>query len=168
MNSTASHDGADNDPVTDGHQPGIPHLATKIAITVTAQNGDSREHNLVVSRVRTDSAGSVSLGASTTGDIDWIKATLEAERMYRIVVKSEATGNYRTISDSLLVGLYTGDGTKNYIRGTLSVPQGHRHEPRLHYYAGSAGVYYISVRGYEDDTSTYDLLVAEVLGTLAG
>ena len=96
------------------------------------------------------------------GDVDWIKVTLEAGQMYRIVVKSKATRNYRTITDPLLLGLYTGDGTENYIRGTLSVPDGRRHEPRLHYYAESGGVYYISVRGYEDDTGAYDLLVAEV------
>ena len=309
LKATASHDGADNDVVADGHQLAIPHLAADMAITVTAQNGDTREHTVIVSRVHTDSAGKVSVGGSATGeiacteefdvfavdlvtdelyrfdlegidngdgvlagpklmglfklvygtaipvgdtadflggrgtnssevyhepkperqakaskstyyivvgggtgatggyrlsvshedkatadtstraaaevlpwhkssgkrgryhfrgaigepgDIDWFKVNLEADQMYRIVVKSAATGNYRTLTDPLLIGLYTGDGTENYIRGTLAVPSGHQLQARIHYYAKSTGVYYVSVRGFQDDTGSYDLLVMEV------
>ena len=96
------------------------------------------------------------------GDVDWIKATLEAEQMYRIVVKSATTGNYRTLTQPILMGLYTGDGAENYISGTLAVPQGNRFEPRIHYYAETAGDYYVSAKGYGDGVGAYDLLVAEV------
>ena len=96
------------------------------------------------------------------GDHDWIKATLEAEQMYRIVIKSAATGNYRTLTEPILGGLYTGDGSENYISGTLAVPNGNRVESRIHYYAESAGVYYISAWGFGNDWGSYDLLVMEV------
>ena len=96
------------------------------------------------------------------GDVDWIKVTLEAEQMYRIVMKSATTGNYRTVAEPILLGLYTGDGTVNYIRGTLAAPYGHRFEARIHYYAESAGVYYVSLSGFGDDTGSYDLLVMAV------
>ncbi len=309
LKATSSHDSADNDTDTDGHQLGIPHLAAKMAITVTAQSGDTREHTLVVSRVNTDSAPKVRVGGSATGDIagaelfdvfavdlvtdelyrfnlegvdngdgaltgpklmglfklvhgtavpvgdtadfpggqganssevyhepkpdgqakatkatyyivvgggtgatggyrlsvsyedeatadtstgaaaevlpshkssgkrgrhhfrgaigepgdvDWIKVTLEEDQMYRIVVKSAAGGNYRTISEPILIGLYTGDETANYIQGTLAVPSGLQLQARIHYYAKSAGVYYASVMGFADDMGSYDLLVMEV------
>ena len=309
LKAGASLGGADSDAVTDGHQLAIPDLTAEMTITVTAQNSDTREHTLTVSRVNTGSAqkvrvrGSVtddvaspeefavvavdlvtdelyrfgvegvdngngalanprllglfklvygtavpvgdtedflgghganssevyhepkpegqgpatraayyivvgsengdsggyrlsvsyedeaSADSSTTataevlsssngsgkrgryhfrgaigepGDVDWIKATLEAEQMYSIVAKSSTSGNYRTLSEPIIPGLYTGDGTENYIRGTLAVPQGDRFEARLHYYAETAGVYYIPVMGYGDGVGAYDLLVAEV------
>ena len=96
------------------------------------------------------------------GDHDWIKVTLEAGQMYRIVIKSGATGDYRTMTEPILGGLYTGDGSGNYISGTLAVPSGSRVESRIHYYAESAGVYYISAWGFGDDWGSYDLLVMEV------
>ncbi len=309
LKATSTHDGADNDANTDGHQLAIPHLTARMGVTVAAQNGDAREHSLIVSRVNTDSAPKVSVRGSATGDIvdaeefdvfavdlvtdelyrfdlegadngegalagprlmglfklvygtaipvgdtadflggrgtttsevyhepkpegqakassatyyvvvggdagatggyrlslsyedeatadastdataevlpsskrsgkrgryhfrgaigepgdvDWMKVILEEDQMYRIVVKSATTGNYRTLSEPILQGLYTGDGTENYIRGTLAAPFGHRSEARIHYYAKSAGVYYVSVRGFEHDTGAYDLLVMEV------
>ena len=54
--------------------------------------------------------------------------------MYRIVVKSAASGNYRTITEPLLLGLYTDDGTANYIRGTVAVPSARQRQARIHYY----------------------------------
>ena len=309
LKATASLCGTDNDAVADGHQLAIPDLIADMTITVTAHNGDTREHTLTVSRVNTDSAPKVHVRGSVTGDIaspeefgvvavdlvtdelyrlelegvdngdgalanprllglfklvngvavpvgdtedflgghgtnssevnhepkpegqgpasnatyyivvgsenggsggyrlsmsyedkatadssttataevltssngsgkrgvyhfrgaigepgdvDWIKATLEAEQMYRIVVKSSTSGNYRTLTDPILVGLYTGDGTPNCISGTLAVPLGNRHDARIHYYAETAGVYYVAARGYGDDVGAYDLLVAEV------
>ena len=309
LKATASHGGADSDAVAGGHQMAIPDLTVDMTITVTAQNGDTREHSLTVSRVSTDNAQKVRVGGSVTGDIaspeefavvaldlvtdelyrfdlegidsgdgalanprllglfkpvhgtavpvgdtedflgghgtnssevyhepkpegqpqasratyyvvvgsengatggyrlslsyedeasgdtattataevlassessgkrgfnnfrgavgepgdvDWVKVTLEAEQMYRIVLKSATNGNFRTLSHPLLVGLYTGDGTENYIDGTLAVPYGHRLEARLHYYAETSGVYYISVKGFCDDIGSYDLLVMEV------
>ena len=96
------------------------------------------------------------------GDRDWIKVTLEAEQMYRIVVKSAVTGNYRTLTEPILVGLYTGDGSENYISGTLAVPNARRGEARIHYYAESSGVYYVALQGFGDDWGSYDLLVMEV------
>ena len=99
MNSSASHDGADNDAVTEGHQLGIPHLAANMAITVTAQNGDTREHKLVVSRVHTDSAGSVSVGGSTTGGIagaeefDVIAVDLVTDELYRLDLEGIDNGD---------------------------------------------------------------------------
>ena len=309
LESSASLGGADNDAVAEGHQLAIPHLAAKMSIAVTAQNGVTREHTLTVSRVNADSAPKVRVGGSVTGDIvsgelfnvlavdlvtdelyrlelegtnngdgtltgpklmglfkrvrgtaipvgeeadfpggqgtnstevhhepkpegqakatqstyyivvggeagatggyrlsvsyedeatansstaaaaevlpwhkssgkrgryhfrgaigepgdvDWIKVTLEADQMYRIVVKSTATGNLRTLSEPILTGLYTGDGAENYIGGTLAVPSGRQLQARIHFYAKSAGVYYASVRGFQDDTGSYDLLVMEV------
>ena len=309
LKATPSYGGADADAATDGHQLAIPDLAAGVTITVTAQDGDTQEHTLTVSRVNTDSAQRVLVGGSATGDItspeefavvaldlvtdelyrfdlegvdngngaladprllglfelvygtavpvgntadflggqgsnssevyhepkperqakatrstyyvvvggaagaaggyrlsvsyedeasadsstdaaaevlpstkssgkrgryhfrgvigepddiDWIKVTLEAEQMYRIVLKSATTGNLRTLTEPILIGLYTGDGTENYIWGTLATPYGHRFEARIHYYAESAGVYYISARGFADDTGSYDLLVVEM------
>ena len=95
------------------------------------------------------------------GDRDWVKVTLKAEQMYRIVVKSGAD-NYRTLTEPILIGLYTGDGSENYISGTLSVPDARRGDARIHYYAESAGVYYVSVMGFGDDWGSFDLLVMEV------
>ena len=95
------------------------------------------------------------------GDRDWIKVTLEADQMYGIVIKSATTGNYRTLSEPILGGLYTDDDPENYIRGTLTIPSGNRFEPRLHYYAKSSGVYYISAMGFGDKVGAYDLLVME-------
>ena len=94
-------------------------------------------------------------------DVDWVKVTLEADQMYRIVMKSATTGNYRTLTEPL-IGLYTADDTENYIRGTRAAPYGHRLEARLHYYVESGGVYYVSMRGFENGTGSYDLLVMEV------
>ncbi len=308
LESSASLGGDDNDAVADGHQLAIPHLAAKMTITVTAQNGDTREHTLVISRVNADSAPKVQVGGSATGDIvkgelfdvlavdlvtdelyrfelegtnngdgtlkgpklmglfkrvrgtaipvgekadfpggrgtnssevyhepkpegqgkatkatyyivvggdtgatgdyrlsfsyedeatadsttsaaaevllsskssgkrgryhfrgaigepgdvDWIKVILEADQMYRIVVKSKTTGNLRTLSEPLL-WLYIDDGTVDYIQGTLAVPSVRERQARIHYYAKSEAVYYISVSAYEDDTGSYDLLVMEV------
>ncbi len=309
LKAQPSYGSPDNDAVTDGHQLAIPGLTAEMAITVTAQNGDTSEHTLTVSRVNTSSADRVPVGGSATGDItsseefdvvavdlvtdelyrfdlegvdngdgaladprllglfklvhgtaipvgdtpdfqggqgansaevyhepkpagqgpatreryyivlgggngasggyslsvshqdeataessttataevlpsskssgkrskhhfrgaigepgdvDWIKVTLEADQMYRIVMKSATTGNFRTLTEPLLIGLYTGDGTENYIWGTLAAPYGHRSEARIHYYAESAGVYYVALRGFENDTGSYDLLVMEV------
>ena len=96
------------------------------------------------------------------GDVDWIKVTLKAGQMYRIVQKSSATGNYRTLVEPILIGLYTGNGPTNYIEGTAAFPYGRRAESRIHYYAESAGADYVSVRGFGDGTGSYDLLVMEV------
>ena len=111
LKATSTHDGADNDANADGHQLAIPHLAARMAITVTAQNGDTREHTLIVSRVNTDSAQRVRVRASATGDIagaeefDVFAVDLVTDELYRFELEGIDNGG-GALAGPKLMGLF--------------------------------------------------------------
>ena len=115
---------------------------------------------------RTDTAGTVAVGGSTTGDIeigfdrDWFAVTLDGGKTYRFDLEGSPTsaGN---LSDPYLRGLY--DATGNLIRGTTNDDGGTAYNSRVTFTANEDATYYVSAGAYGYAEGTYTLSVEEVL-----
>ena len=104
------------------------------------------------------SATHFSGSVGTAGDADWIKVALSADQMYRFALKGESSDNGTLRTP--IVALYTGAG--KYIQGAYDLLSGRGRDARLHYYVETAGDYWVSASGFEDETGTYKLRVAAV------
>jgi hypothetical protein len=114
----------------------------------------------------TDTAGTVAVGGSATGEIefngdrDWFAVTLEANKTYRFDLKGSDSGA-GSLYDPYLHGLYDSDG--NRISGTGSDAGGIGHNSRVTFSATEAGTYYVSA-GADGwfGQGTYTLSVTDV------
>lgn len=109
-------------------------------------------------------AGAVSVGGSTTGNIeeaadtDWFAVTLTAGHTYQINLKG-SDSNGGTLTDALIEGLYNASGS--LISGTSDDDSGTGDDSLLTYGCTSTGTYYIAAAGYGSDTGTYTLSVTD-------
>ena len=117
----------------------------------------------------TDTAGTVAVGGSATGEIvgdddrDWFAVTLEAGRTYRIDLEGWHTGA-GILRDPHLRGIYDADGT--LIPGTTDDDGGVGDNSRVTFTADADAVYYVAAGAYEGPRpygdGDYTLSVADV------
>ena len=117
----------------------------------------------------TDTTGTVAVGGSATGEIDfygdrdWLAVTLEAGKIYRFDLEGSGTDG-GTLRDPYLRGIHDADG--NLIYGTTNDDGGTDHNSRVTFRATEPGIYYVSASAYEDIwgsyRGTYTLSVEEV------
>ena len=113
----------------------------------------------------TDTAGTVAVGGSATGEIeiggdrDWFAVTLEADKTYRFNLEGSPTGA-GTLYDTYLRGLY--DAAGNLISGTTNSNSGYGGNSRVTFTATADATYYVSAGAYRANAGTYTLSVEEV------
>ena len=192
LKAAASHGRADSDTVAGGHQLAIPDLTAAMTITVTAQNGDTREQSLTVSRVSTGNAQKVRVRGSVTGDIAGteefavVAVDLVTDEFYRFDLEGLDNGD-GALANPRLLGLFKlvhgtaipVDNTEDFLggHGTNSSevyhepkPEGQAQASRATYYVvvgsenGATGGYRLSL-SYEDEASgdTSTTATADVL-----
>ena len=117
----------------------------------------------------TGTSGTVAVGGSTTGDIDyagdrdWFAVTLEAGKTYRIDLEGLATGA-GTLWDPYLRGVHDAEGV--LLAGTTNNNGGAGYDSRVTFTAHEAGTYYVAAGARGDDEGTYTLSVTDVTDTL--
>ena len=105
-------------------------------------------------------AGSVGVGASTTGEIeeagdqDWFAISLQAGTTYQFDLEGSVT-NAGTLPDTYLRGVY--DSSGSLIRGTTNDDGGSGVNSQLEFTAGSTGTYFIAAGAYGSNIGTYTL-----------
>ena len=114
----------------------------------------------------TETTGAVTVGGSTTGDIefpgdrDWFAVSLDANKTYQIDLKGSPTGD-GTLSDPYLRGVHDADG--DLIAGTTNDDGGTGRNSQLFFTADDAGTYYVAAGAYWSYLGTYTLSVEEVM-----
>ena len=117
----------------------------------------------------TDTAGTVTVGGSTTGrihyphDRDWFRVTLEAGKEYQIDLRGTHAGG-GTLFDPYLRGVHDSDGSM--IDSTAKNDGGITYSSRLDFTPDATGTYYIAAGGAGYHTGTYTLEVVEVEETM--
>ncbi len=107
-------------------------------------------------------AGSVSVGSSTTGEIessadrDWFAVDLQAGQTYQIDLEGNPTGA-GTLEDTFIRGIFDSGGIQ--IDGTTNDDGGISVNSQLEFTATSTGTHYISAGAFGGDTGTYTLSV---------
>ena len=109
--------------------------------------------------------GTVSVGGSTTGDIefagdvDWFKVVLVTGKTYRIDLESWITGA-GTVFDPYLRGIHDVNGA--LIAGTTDDDGGRGDNSRVEFMATTGGTYYVAAGAKRAYEGTYTLSVEEV------
>ncbi|ARE40618.1 MSHA pilin protein MshA [Rhodovulum sp. P5] len=108
------------------------------------------------------SAGSVSVGGSVSGEIDtgydrdWFAVDLVAGQSYTISL--EGSGTYGgSLDDPLIEGIYNASGS--YISGTYNDDGGQGYNALVDFTPSASGTYYIAAAAYSTGTGTYTLSV---------
>ena len=118
----------------------------------------------------TDTTGTVAVGGSVTGEIDfygdrdWLAVTLEADKTYRFDLEGSGTDR-GTLRDPYLRGIHDADG--NLIDGTTNHDGGAGYNSRVTFRATEPGIYYVSASGYGYGEGTYTLSVEEIVDDYA-
>ncbi len=116
----------------------------------------------------TGTTGTVAVGGSATGDIDygndrdWFAVELEAGRTYRIDLEGLRTGA-GTLNDPYLYGVHDADG--NLVPGTTNDDGGWWLNSRVTFTPDAAGTYYVAAGAFNRYTvgeGTYTLSVTDV------
>ena len=113
----------------------------------------------------TDTAGTVTVGGSATGEIeeggdrDWFAVTLEAGKTYRFELEGSGT-DAGSLSDPYLRGIHDADG--NLIAGTTNDSGGTGNNSRVTFTATEDATYYVSAGAFLTYEGTYTLSVREV------
>ena len=113
----------------------------------------------------TGTTGTVTVGDSTTGDIefsgdrDWFAVILEAGKTYRIDLEGSPTGD-GTLRDAFLRGVHDEDGV--LIAGTTNNNGGTGRNSQLFFTADDAGTYYVAAGAHGSRLGTYTLSVEEI------
>ena len=119
-------------------------------------------------RSDTQTTGTVAVGGSTTGEIDyendrdWFAVTLEANRAYQFDLKGLLTGD-GTIYDPYLGGIFDANG--NLMRNTRNDDGGERQNSRVVFTPAEDATYYVAAGGhggYRVNEGTYTLSVTDV------
>ncbi len=117
----------------------------------------------------TDTTGSVAVGGSATGEIefrtdrDWFAVTLEAGKSYRFDLKGKGTGD-GTLVDPYLRGIHDAEGS--LIEGTANSDRGGSYynggwNSRVEFTATEDATYYVSAGSNDIALGTYTLSVSE-------
>ena len=112
----------------------------------------------------TETTGTVTVGDSTTGDIefsgdqDWFAVNLEAGKAYQIDLRGSPTGD-GTLSDPYLRGVHDANGA--LIAGTTSDDRVADKNSQLFFTADDTGTYYVAAGAYADHLGTYTVSVRE-------
>ena len=115
----------------------------------------------------TGDIGTVSVGGSTTGDIefagdvDWFAVDLVVGKTYRFDLESWITGA-GTVFDPYLRGIHAANGT--LISGTTDDDGGVGDNSRVEFTASATGTYYVAAGAKRAYEGTYTLSVEEVDG----
>ena len=118
----------------------------------------------------TGTTGTVAVGSSTTGDIDyardrdWFAVTLEAGKIYRIDLEGLDTGA-GTLCDPYLRGVYDAEGVR--LAGTTNNDGGAGDNSRVFFTAQEAGTYYVAAGAFRSWEGTYTLSVTDVTDGVA-
>ena len=113
----------------------------------------------------TDTAGTASVGGSSTGEIeyrddrDWFAVTLEADKVYRIDLEGSRT-EAGTLYDPYLRGVYDADGDR--ISGTTNDDGGAYYNSRMDFTATENATYYVAAGADGNRTGTYTLSVTDI------
>ena len=113
----------------------------------------------------TDTAGTVAVGGSATGEIelrddrDWFAVELEAGKTYRFDLEGSRT-SAGSLSDPYLRGIH--DAAGDLITGTADDESGTGHNSRVEFTATEDATYYVSAGAYQSHRGTYTLSVEEV------
>ena len=113
----------------------------------------------------TGTTGTVAVGDSTTGEIDytgdrdWFAVTLEMGEIYRSDLEGSATGD-GTLSDPYLRGVYDENGV--LLDGTTNDNGGAGRNSRVVFTAQADGTYYVAAGAYSSREGTYTLSVANI------
>ena len=113
----------------------------------------------------TGTSGTVEVGGSATGEIDyagdrdWFAVTLEAGRTYRIDLEGPMTGG-GTLRDPYLHGVHDADGV--LLDGTTNDDDGAGRSSRVTFTAEYDGTYYVSAGAEYDGEGTCTLSVTDV------
>ena len=122
----------------------------------------------------TQTTGTVSVGGSTTGEIevaddqDWFRVSLDAGKTYRIDLEGSSTDD-GTLSvphlrvydgDGNWVGVY--DSSGDWVSYAFDTFSGVGTNSRFFFDAETAGTYYIAASGHQNRTGTYRLSVTEI------
>ena len=116
----------------------------------------------------TQTAGTVAVGGSATGEIetskdfDWFAVDLVAGHTYVIDLEGADSGG-GALQDPVLRGLYDAGG--NRIEGTRDSDGGIGRDARLTFTATTTGTYYIEARGHSNHTGDYTVRVTEWVDT---
>lgn len=108
------------------------------------------------------SAGSVSVGGSSTGNIelsgdqDWFGVFLSSSSTYQIDLEGAPT-SMGTLSDPYLRGIYDSGGS--LVSATYNDDSGVGYNSLLEFTPISSGMYYLSAGGYSSHTGTYKISV---------
>ena len=136
-------------------------------VAVDTQGGFRGDYRISMSRVDddytadTDTTGTVSVGGTATGridyegDSDWFAVTLEADKLYRIDQIAKDVAN----PDTYLRGIHDADG--DLIAGTTDDDGGRGWNSRLYFTPEEAGIYYVAASTWSG-RGTYTLSVTEV------
>ena len=121
----------------------------------------------------TDTDGTVAVGASTVGEIDyqydrdWFAVELEAGTVYRIDIKgswSDRHGTlhdpYLSLQDPRLYGIHDANG--DLIAGTQDEDGGYVQDSLLTFTAEADGIYYIAAGTDRSELGTYKVFVTQV------
>ena len=131
-----------------GNSEGLNDLPADITSTATTTADAS------VEGTATHFSGAVGVA----GDRDWIKVSLSADQMHRFALKGSSTNRGTLVTP--VAALY--DSTGTYIDGAFDLLSGSGRNARLHYYVETAGDYWVSAGGHNDETGTYQLRVVAV------
>ena len=113
----------------------------------------------------TDTAGTVAVGGSATGeidyggDLDWFAVTLEAGRTYRFSLEGTAT-DAGTLFDPYLRGIHDSNG--NVIAGSGDNNRGEGRNALVTFTATETGTHYVSAGAWGDFEGTYRLSVTDL------
>ena len=113
----------------------------------------------------TDTSGTVTVGASATGridyedDRDWFKVTLVAGKTYRIDLEGSPTGD-GTLSDPYLHGIHDANG--DLVAGTTNNDGGVGSNSIVFLTATADADHYVAAGAHGDKEGTYTLSVTEV------
>ena len=170
--------GTTNDDGGDGSNSRVTFTATADAtyyVSAGADGSGTGTYRLSVEELPadltagTDTAGTVAVGGSATGQIelrddrDWFAVTLEAGKTYRFDLEGSRT-SAGTLSDPYLRGIYDADGIR--ISGTTDDDGGTGRNSRVEFTATANATYYVSAGAYGSRTGAYTLSVRDITGSL--
>ena len=143
------------------------HLGSKGTYTLTVLEGAVRVSVPDDFTAGTGTNGTVTVGGSATGEIDyggdrdWFEVALIANKTYQIELKGSRTGE-GTLGDPFLRGVYDANGDR--IAGTGNNNGGAGRNSRVEFTPTATATYYVAAGASGDREGAYTLSVTELAG----